>query len=65
MGGFATHSKADHGYHPDKIHAALEKVYPEIMTKIQFEVLVKPSKAEKASQEKSGFVPGCAGSLND
>jgi hypothetical protein len=52
----------DHGYHPDKIQTALEAVYPEIMTKIQFEVSVKPSKAEKAAQGKSGFVPvRCAG----
>ncbi|NJM49278.1 MAG: transposase, partial [Alkalinema sp. RU_4_3] len=28
----------DHGYHPDKIQSALELVYPEIMSKIQFEV---------------------------
>jgi transposase len=47
----------DHGYHPDKIQAALEAVYPEIMTKIQFELSAKPSKAEKAAQGKSGFVP--------
>lgn len=47
----------DHGYHPDKIQTALEKVYPEIMTKIQFEVSVKPSKAEKAAKGQSGFVP--------
>jgi transposase len=47
----------DHGYHPDKIQTALEEVYPEIMTKIQFEVSVKPSKSEKAAQGKSGFVP--------
>jgi transposase len=47
----------DNGYHPDKIRAALEAVYPEIMTKIQFEVSAKPSKAEKAEKGKSGFVP--------
>ncbi|RUS98442.1 hypothetical protein DSM107010_69420 [Chroococcidiopsis cubana SAG 39.79] len=47
----------DHGDHPDTIQLALEQVYPEIMTKIQFQVAAKPSKAEKATQGKSGFVP--------
>lgn len=47
----------DHGYHPDTIQLALEQVYPEMMTKIQFQVAAKPSKAEKAAQGKSGFVP--------
>jgi len=46
----------DHGYHPEKIQAALEQVYPQIVTKIQFEVSAKPSKAEKAAQGKTGFV---------
>ncbi|NJO41549.1 MAG: transposase [Cyanobacteria bacterium CRU_2_1] len=39
------------------MQTALEQVYPEIMTKLQFEVSAKPSKAEKAVQGKSGFVP--------
>ena len=43
----------DNGYHPKKITVELEKIYPEIMTKIQFEVSPKPSKQEG----KSGFVP--------
>lgn len=47
----------DHGYHPDKIQAALEQVYPEIMSKIVFERSAKLTKAEKANQGKSGFVP--------
>jgi hypothetical protein len=47
----------DQAYHPDVIEKALEQVYPEIMTKIQFEVVIKLSKAEKAAQGKSGFVP--------
>ena len=38
----------DNGYHPDTIEKALVKVYPEIMSKIQFELSPKPSKAEKA-----------------
>jgi len=32
-------------------------VYPEIMTKIQFQLAPKPSKQEKAAQGKSGFMP--------
>jgi transposase len=47
----------DNGYHPQKIQEELEKVYPEIMTKIQFELAPKPSKAEKEKQGKSGFIP--------
>ena len=46
----------DHGYHPKTIQAALEQVYPEIMSKIQFEVAAKLSKSEKADQGKLGFV---------
>jgi transposase len=47
----------DNGYHPAKIEEELKKIYPEIMTKIQFELSPKPSKAEKEKQGKSGFVP--------
>lgn len=47
----------DQGYHPEKIQKALEQVYPEMMTKIQFEVSAKLSASEKAAQGKSGFVP--------
>ncbi|MGB3299003.1 MAG: hypothetical protein WBA76_12085 [Phormidesmis sp.] len=39
----------DHGYHPQKLAEALEKVYPQIMKKIKFELLAKPSKPEKAA----------------
>jgi transposase len=46
----------DHGYHRDKITAALQKLYPQIMTKIRFELAPKPTKAEKAAQGKTGFV---------
>jgi Transposase DDE domain len=45
------------GYHPEAIQTALEQIHPEIMTKIQFEISAKLSKAEKAAQGKSGFVP--------
>ncbi len=47
----------DQGYHPHKIEEELKKIYPEIMTKIKFELSPKPSKAEKEKQGKSGFVP--------
>ena len=50
----------DHGYHPDKLTEALEAVYPKIMRKIKFELSPKPSKAEKAAQGKTGFVPVAA-----
>jgi len=50
----------DHGYHPDYLTLALEQVYPQIMTKIKFELSTKPSKQEKAEQGKSGFVPAIA-----
>jgi hypothetical protein len=47
----------DNGYHPERIRKELEKVYPEIRDKIQFELSPKPSKQEKAAQGKTGFVP--------
>ncbi|NJK29232.1 MAG: transposase [Acaryochloris sp. RU_4_1] len=47
----------DHGYHPDSITQALQEIYLEIMTKVQFEQSAQPSKAEKEAQGKSGFVP--------
>jgi hypothetical protein len=47
----------DHGYHPDYLAEQLEKVYPQIMTKIRFERSPKPSKQEKAEQGRTGFVP--------
>lgn len=50
----------DHGYHVDRLIEALEKVYPQIMTKIRFELSTKPSKPQKAAQGKSGFVPVAA-----
>jgi transposase len=50
----------DNGYHPEKLTQALEAIYPEIMTKIQFELSAKPSKAEKEAKGQSGFVPVAA-----
>jgi len=45
----------DHGYHPDYLTQELEKVYPQMMKKIKFELSTKPSKQEKAAQGKSGL----------
>lgn len=36
----------DHGYHPDKLIAALQQLYPQIMTKIRFDLAPKPTKAQ-------------------
>jgi transposase len=47
----------DHGYHPDKLIQALQALYPQIMTKIRFELAPKPTQSEKAAQGKTGFVP--------
>lgn len=47
----------DSGYHPDKLIAALQNVYPQIMTKIRFELAPKPTTEEKAAKGKTGFVP--------
>jgi Transposase DDE domain len=46
----------DHGYDPKYLTTELEKIYPQIMTKIKFEVAPKLSKQEKAAPGKSGFV---------
>ena len=46
----------DNGYHPDKITGELQKLYPQIMTKIRFALAPKPTKAETAAQGKTGFV---------
>jgi transposase len=47
----------DHGYHPETIAQALQALYPQIMTKIRFQLAPKPTKAEKTAQGKTGFVP--------
>lgn len=46
----------DNGYHPAVLTKALEAIYPEIMTKIQFELVPKPTPAQKQEQGKTGFV---------
>ena len=48
------------GYHPEHLREELQKVYPQIMTKIRFELSAKPSKQENIDQGKSGFIPVAA-----
>ena len=50
----------DHGYHTNYLVEELQKVYPQIMTKIRFERSKKHSKQEKEEQGKSGFIPAIA-----
>lgn len=47
----------DRGYHTQHLRQELQKVYPQIMTKIRFELSAKLSKQEKEAQGKSGFIP--------
>jgi transposase len=47
----------DNGYHPESVTKVLEVIYPEIMTKIQFELSPKPSKKQKDAVDKKGFIP--------
>ncbi len=47
----------DNGCKISVLQMALEKVYPQIMKKIRFEVSEKPSKAEKEASGKVGFIP--------
>jgi Transposase DDE domain len=51
---------SDHGYHPQYLAQELEKIYPQIVRKIKFELSAKPSKQEKQAQGKSGFIPVAA-----
>ena len=50
----------DHGYHIEHLIAQLEKVYPQLRTKIRFQLSTKPSRQQKAAQGKTGFVPAIA-----
>ena len=45
----------DNGYHPLALTKALLQIYPQIMTKIQFELAPKPTQSQKQAQGKSGF----------
>ena len=46
----------DNGYHPSMLIAALAQVYPQMMSKVQFELAPKPSPDQKQAQGKQGFV---------
>jgi hypothetical protein len=46
----------DHGYHLQYLEVQLREVYPRIMTKIRFQLSKKPSKQEKETIGKTGFV---------
>ena len=46
----------DHGYNPLYLPKELERIYPQIMTKIRFKLAPKLSKQEKKAQGVSGFV---------
>ena len=50
----------NHGYHPEHLTQELEKVYPQIMTKIKVKLSTKPSRQKKDAQGKSGFAPAIA-----
>ncbi len=47
----------DNGYHPEKLMEKLIKIYPQIASKIKFQLSPKPSKAQKKQKGKTGFVP--------
>jgi transposase len=47
----------DNGYHPENLEKELIKVYPHIMSKVEFKLSPKPSKEDKEKKGKSGFVP--------
>ena len=49
----------DHGYHIDYLTEELEQVYPQIMTKIRFELSTKPSRAGEGGAREIGLCPGC------
>ena len=50
----------DHGYHPEHLTIELEQIYPQIVTKIKFELSTKPSKLELEAPGKSGESSGCS-----
>jgi hypothetical protein len=55
----------DNGYHPQQIQMALEQVYPEIMTKVDFELAPKPSPKRKLLKANQDLCPSRpAGSLS-
>ena len=50
----------EHGEHPEYLTQELEQIYPQSMSKIQFQLSTIPSKQQKAAQGKCGFVPAVA-----
>ena len=53
-------SLLDHGYHTNQLVEELQKVYPQIITKIRFQRSKKHSSQEKKEQGKLGFIPAMA-----
>lgn len=47
----------DHGYQQDLLTVALKAIYPQVMTKIKFQLAPKPTPAQKAALGKVGSVP--------
>lgn len=48
----------DHGYHPEMIRKALQALYPQVMTKIRFQLAPKPTKADKTAIAQIRICPG-------
>jgi hypothetical protein len=49
----------DHGYHLNHLIEALEKVYPQIMTKIRFELSTKPSFSREGCTRENWICSRC------
>jgi len=50
----------DHGYHPVHLTQQLEKVYPQVMKKIKFELSTKPSKQRRQLKESLDLYRYCS-----
>jgi len=55
----------DHGYSIDVLTQALEQVYPEIMTKIRFELSTKRFKRERYGLKQDGLRSDLEGSCSE
>jgi hypothetical protein len=63
--GIKRHLTIDtHGYHPEYLGSELEKIYPQIMTKIKFELSKLAFKTRKGCPGKIGIYPS-ARSMGD
>lgn len=49
----------DHGYHPEYLTQELEKVYPQIMTKIKFELAGVTLETREGSAREIWICAGC------